>query len=112
MSTEDDEEVRTCQKRVASVMCKSPLARLLLLALKQSGCSVLPHRHLACESCSAQVDGGYDAAYNQLIVCSNRCRSETKVEEILTHELVHMYDYCTAKVDFKDMDHLACTEIR
>ena len=35
-----------------------------------------------------------------------------EVEEILSHVLVHMYDYCTAKIDFSNRKHLACSEIR
>ena len=34
------------------------------------------------------------------------------MEQILTHELIHMYDYCTAKIDFDNVHHLACTEVR
>jgi hypothetical protein len=34
------------------------------------------------------------------------------VQTILTHELVHMYDQCTARVDWGDMTHLACSEVR
>ncbi len=48
----------------------------------------------------------------QVVICSNRCTTDEKVEEILAHELVHMYDHCTGKVDFEDVRHLACSEIR
>ena len=34
------------------------------------------------------------------------------VEEILSHELVHMFDYCTKKINFDQIEHLACSEIR
>ena len=35
-----------------------------------------------------------------------------RVTRTLAHELVHMYDYCTANIDFGNLDHLACTEER
>lgn len=31
---------------------------------------------------------------------------------VLTHEFIHMFDYCRNNLDFKNLDHLACTEIR
>lgn len=34
------------------------------------------------------------------------------VQGVLTHELIHMFDYCKNQLDFKNLDHLACTEIR
>ena len=30
----------------------------------------------------------------------------------LTHELIHTLDYCRAEIDWNNLDHLACTEIR
>jgi len=34
------------------------------------------------------------------------------VQGVLTHEMIHMFDACRHEMDFKDMHHLACTEIR
>lgn len=33
------------------------------------------------------------------------------MNETLTHELVHSYDYCRAELDWNDLQHLACTEV-
>ena len=33
------------------------------------------------------------------------------MNETLTHELVHSYDYCRAHLDWDDLQHLACTEV-
>lgn len=35
-----------------------------------------------------------------------------QVQGVLTHEMIHMFDYCRNNLDFKNIDHLACTEIR
>jgi inner membrane protease ATP23 len=32
------------------------------------------------------------------------------MDETLTHELVHSYDYCRAQLDWDNLRHLACTE--
>jgi len=34
------------------------------------------------------------------------------VHGVLTHEMIHMFDYCNNDMDFRNVDHLACTEIR
>ena len=34
------------------------------------------------------------------------------MNEIMTHELVHMYDHCRAHVDWDNLYHVACTEVR
>ena len=46
-------------------------------------------------------EGGYDQENNQVILCENNCKTQEKIEEILAHELIHMYDYCTTKIDFQ-----------
>jgi len=30
----------------------------------------------------------------------------------MAHELIHAFDDCRAKVDFANIDHVACTEVR
>lgn len=69
------------------------------------------HRHIACEICHTSVNGGFDSDYNQIVICQNNTNAQT-VASILTHEMIHMYDYCRNHLDFKNIDHLACTEIR
>ncbi|KAJ8875476.1 hypothetical protein PR048_023371 [Dryococelus australis] len=69
-------------------------------------------RHISCEVCDPSVSGGYDSIMNQIVVCQNVARSEGIVQGVLTHEMIHMFDYCRNEVDFKNVDHLACTEIR
>lgn len=69
-------------------------------------------RHISCEVCDTSVSGGYDPVMNQVIVCQNIARSKGMVQGVLTHEMIHMFDYCNNDLDFKNVDHLACTEIR
>ncbi len=33
------------------------------------------------------------------------------MNDTLTHELVHTYDYCRADVDWDNLEHLACSEV-
>ena len=34
------------------------------------------------------------------------------MNDVLTHELVHAYDDCRARVNWDNLEHLACSEIR
>lgn len=101
-----------CERRVYACIQKSPLVKLMLSALKSSGCEVDIRRHISCEVCDPSVTGGYDPEFNQIVVCQNVSKSNGFVQGVLTHELIHMFDYCRAELDFKSIKHLACTEIR
>lgn len=101
-----------CEKNVWNCAQTSPLVKLMLSALKSSGCEVDLTRHVSCEVCDVSVSGGYDSELNQIVVCQNVARSEGLTQGVMTHELIHMFDYCRNKLDFKNIDHLACTEVR
>lgn len=48
-----------------------------------------------------------------VIVCHNRVQSErTELEEILTHELVHLFDVQTLQLDLQRCENLAYSEVR
>lgn len=84
----------------------------MLGALKSSGCDFDIRRHISCEVCDVSVSGGYDPILNQVVVCQNVASNQGLVQGVLTHEMIHMFDYCNNDLDFKNIDHLACTEIR
>lgn len=101
-----------CEEHVYYCVKKSPIVKLMLGALKSSGCAVNIRRHIACEVCDPCVTGGYDPVLNQVVVCQNVAVNKGMVQGVLTHEMIHMFDYCRNNLDFKNIDHLACTEIR
>ncbi|XP_035729420.1 mitochondrial inner membrane protease ATP23 homolog isoform X2 [Vespa mandarinia] len=101
-----------CEGNVYKCIKNSQLVQLMMAALKSSGCEIDMRRHISCEICDYSVKGGYDAQLNQIVVCQNTAHSESKVQGVLAHEMIHMFDYCRNKLDFKNIDHLACTEIR
>lgn len=101
-----------CERNVYKCVMDSPLVKLMMNALRSSGCPIDIRRHIACEECSPTVSGGYDPVLNQIVVCQNMATSKGLVQGVLTHEMIHMFDYCRNDLDFKNIDHLACTEIR
>lgn len=55
-----------CQVMLQFAMETSPYAKLLLSAMKSSGCKVFKERHFSCEDCDGTVSGGFDAASSQV----------------------------------------------
>ncbi|XP_076046692.1 mitochondrial inner membrane protease ATP23 homolog [Oratosquilla oratoria] len=101
-----------CEQNVWNCVRRSPMVKLMMSALKASGCEVDIRRHISCEVCDTTVSGGYDPELNQVVVCQNVATSEGMTQGVLAHEFIHMFDFCRNKLDFKNLDHLACTEIR
>lgn len=101
-----------CERSVYRCIKESPIVRLMVGALKASGCPIDIRRHISCEDCAPNVSGGYDPVLNQVVICHNNTYKENMVQGVLTHEFIHMFDYCRHNLDFRNLDHLACTEIR
>ncbi|XP_017773309.1 PREDICTED: mitochondrial inner membrane protease ATP23 homolog [Nicrophorus vespilloides] len=112
MHGRDNLEKIRCERNVYKCIKTSPLVKLMMGALKSSGCPMDIRRHIACEECHPSVSGGYDPVLNQIVVCQNMATNEGLVQGVLTHEMIHMFDYCRNDLNFKNIDHLACTEIR
>lgn len=101
-----------CEQNVYWCVKNGPLVKLMMGALRSSGCPMDLRRHISCEVCDPSVTGGYDPLLNQIVVCQNMAKNKSMVHGVLTHEMIHMFDYCNNDLDFRNVDHLACTEIR
>ncbi|KAG7234545.1 hypothetical protein INR49_003931 [Caranx melampygus] len=102
-----------CQVMLQFAMETSPYAKLLLSAMKSSGCQVFKERHFSCEDCDGTVSGGFDAASSQIVLCQNNIHQQSHMNRVVTHELIHAFDHCRAHVDwFNNFRHLACSEVR
>lgn len=100
-----------CERNVLQAVENAPLVKLMMSALRSQGCPVDVRRHISCEYCASGVTGGYDPQFNQIVVCHNSSTSQT-VQGILAHEMLHMFDHCRAYMDFSNVEHVACSEIR
>ncbi|XP_005733140.1 mitochondrial inner membrane protease ATP23 homolog [Pundamilia nyererei] len=102
-----------CRVMLQFAVETSPYAKLLLSAMKSSGCKVFKDRHFSCEDCDGTVSGGFDAASSQIVLCQNNIHQQHHMNRVVTHELIHAFDHCRAHVDwFNNFRHLACSEIR
>lgn len=57
-----------CERNVYKCIKESPLVKLMMGALKASGCAIDIRRHISCEECAPAVSGGYDPILNQVSV--------------------------------------------
>jgi hypothetical protein len=48
----------------------------------------------------------------QVVLCQNRIPDQEWMDRTLTHELIHAFDHCRAKVDWNNCEHHACSEVR
>ncbi|XP_045729032.1 mitochondrial inner membrane protease ATP23 homolog isoform X2 [Mirounga angustirostris] len=102
-----------CQLMLLKTLETNPYVKLLLDAMKHSGCAVNKERHFSCEDCNGNVSGGFDASTSQIVLCQNNIRNQAHMNRVVTHELVHAFDHCRAHVNwFTDVRHLACSEVR
>lgn len=104
-----------CQQNILKAL-QAPLIKLMVSALENAGCKTDLLRHFSCDICKEGGDiqhfGGYDEMNNQIFFCCNNSASSGHVHGTMLRGLLHMFDVCTRKVDFLNVEHLACMEIR
>lgn len=104
---------QSCPLMLLKTLETNPYVKLLLDAMKHSGCAVNRGRHFSCEVCDGNVSGGFDASTSQIVLCENNIRNQAHMGRVVTHELIHAFDHCRAHVHwFTNVHHLACSEIR
>ncbi|XP_019370173.1 PREDICTED: mitochondrial inner membrane protease ATP23 homolog [Gavialis gangeticus] len=106
-------EHKRCRARLQLALETSPYAKLLLDAMKQSGCTAFKERHFVCETCDKRAVGGFDAATSQIVLCQNNIHRQSLMNRVVTHELIHAFDHCRAHVNWLgNVKHVACSEVR
>ena len=48
----------------------------------------------------------------QVVICEDNLLGPHYVAQTMAHELIHAYDQCRAKINWKSDYHYACTEVR
>ena len=67
--------------------------------------------NIRCCRCTHRAGGGFspDAGIR---ICANEIINRKHMEDTLSHELIHAYDHLRFKVDFENLRHAACAEVR
>jgi len=104
-----------CQSQVINCFETIPYLKLLWNAIESSGCKLSLSRNFSCEICQpgSEIEHGgtYDQKTSQIAICANNVSGGTCCG-VLYWNMMEMFDSCYYKKDFKNIDHLACTEIR
>ena len=116
-----DKEDEKYQKWLAKILQNNEKALKLLDSIEKLGCK-LPNNFFQLQKClpDKKMSGGFsvytgeqEGKYNPaVILCTDRKIDRTTFENTVVHELVHAYDQCRIKLDWKSCLHHACTEIR
>ncbi|KNZ72946.1 Mitochondrial inner membrane protease ATP23 [Termitomyces sp. J132] len=104
-------QTRHCEKTKTYLMNYSPIVVFMLRHLKLSGCEV-PPENILCAPCDWSRAGGFTPDRGAVVLCSGHFFGQSHMESTLVHELMHMYDHCKFKVDWNNLRHHACSEIR
>ncbi|KAF8515782.1 peptidase M76 family-domain-containing protein [Hysterangium stoloniferum] len=104
--------LRKCQKTKDDLMQTSPAIVFMLRHLRLSGCP-LSLDHVQCISCGTRRAGGmFSQTTGGVLLCTTGYYNRKNMEDSIVHELIHMYDHCKFKVDWSNLRHHACSEIR
>ncbi|KAL1406323.1 Mitochondrial inner membrane protease atp23 [Vanrija albida] len=99
-----------CEKMKQDLMVSSPMIVFMLKHLKLAGCE-FPASSMQCHPCDETRAGGFSPDYG-ILLCQNRFMNKKHMEDTLAHEMIHAFDHCRFKVDWNNLRHHACTEIR
>ncbi|BEI86330.1 hypothetical protein CcaverHIS002_0606170 [Cutaneotrichosporon cavernicola] len=99
-----------CERWKKDLMTKSPIITFMLKHLEMAGCA-FPSSAMQCHPCDATRAGGFSPEHG-ILLCQNRFMHRKHMEDTIAHELIHAFDHCRFKVDWMNLRHHACTEIR
>lgn len=88
----------------------SPIVIFMLQQIKKNG-KEISAKDIVCDVCDEWKGGGYHPQLG-LLLCQNRIIDKWHLEDTLAHELVHAYDDTKFAVDWLNLKHHACSEIR
>ncbi|KAF8704285.1 Has a dual role in the assembly of mitochondrial ATPase, partial [Rhizoctonia solani] len=106
----EEAQWRRCETWKNDLMKNSPVVVFMLkhLALHSTN---LTSAHIHCAPCDPSRAGGFSPDAG-ILLCQDRFMSKTHMQDTLVHEMVHVYDHARFKVDWSNLRHHACSEIR
>lgn len=99
-----------CDKYKRSLLQSSPVIIFLVDHLRKIGVD-FNSNSIHCFPCSSKRGGGFSPDTG-ILLCSNRIFSYEHMENTLAHELLHSWDHHRFNVDWNNLRHHACSEIR
>lgn len=71
----------------------------------------LTESQIRCMPCDKQQAGGFSPHFG-ILLCQNKLISRAHAEDTIAHEMIHTYDHLRFNVDWEQLKHHACSEIR
>lgn len=118
----------TCCTPVRAISHPGPMVRFMVRHLAMISCDPITPRSpddkisspkLLIASCPPTIAGGFSPSADGrppsesgILLCANRIFSKSHLEDTLSHEMIHWWDHCRFKVDWANLRHHACSEIR
>ncbi|KAL6078492.1 Mitochondrial inner membrane protease ATP23 [Balamuthia mandrillaris] len=109
-TAKDSVEHQQCKEWLFKALTNDMHVNHMLAALSDKGCPVDPFKFFTCKPCNNSL--GYWSRSEGIVLCENNFVSWTQLNVTLVHELIHAYDDCRAKLNWKNCVHHACSEIR
>ncbi|KAI9815532.1 MAG: Mitochondrial inner membrane protease atp23 [Pycnora praestabilis] len=103
-------DIKRCEGFKDYLFKYSPVIRFMRENIQQLHGDI-NKENVRCRRCTKRQSGGFDPNYG-IQICANEMRNQGHFEDTLAHEMVHAYDHLRFKVDWRDLRHAACTEIR
>lgn len=88
----------------------SPTVRFMSEQIAKLGGNINKN-NIICEHCDREQSGGFHSDLG-ILLCQNKLRSKWHTEDTLAHEMIHAYDQCKFNIDWMNLRHHACAEIR
>lgn len=106
----DEKECKKCYEMRDWMLKYSPTVRFMSEQISKVGGNINAS-NIVCDKCDEMKSGGFHPKLG-ILLCQNKIYGKWHLEDTLAHEMVHAYDECRFNVDWSDLRHHACSEIR
>ncbi|KAI8393529.1 metalloprotease ATP23 [Radiomyces spectabilis] len=103
-------QCKQCELWKDNLLKNSPSVRFMVDNLQKVG-KEMTRDSFQCFPCDESRAGGFSPEEGVLL-CANHFNSKTHQETTMVHEMVHMWDHHKFKVDWGNLRHHACSEVR
>ncbi|KAF8434919.1 peptidase M76 family-domain-containing protein [Terfezia claveryi] len=107
----EHEQCVRCEKWRDYNLRYSPIVRFLTENIEKIRSDTVSSDIIRCLPCNKFQSGGFSPSYG-ILLCQNRLLSRKHTEDTLAHEMIHMFDHLRFDVDWMDLRHHACSEVR
>lgn len=106
----DQKQCQQCNEYKDWLLAYSPSVRFMADEIDKIGGNINAN-NIICGKCDDMKSGGFHPELG-ILLCQNKLLGKSHTEDTLTHEMIHAYDECRFQVDWGNLRHHACSEIR